>query len=384
MNYCGAAGAAMITLDIEHANMAIFELAIISDFKEAECIKEGLDPTPIQEASIKSIFDSIFKSFDKLINKIDDIFSGFIAKFENYIDKDIKPFVDKYRDKINKKSNFNGMKAWFQEPLNNTGGFHPYVYGEEYFVAIASHTKIDYVMDLMKNGKPMPVVGIVDDFADRFLSNVLGKQTNAKSFQYDLHTVMYGKLEKKNNWTKKDISKIMDRLYSSDDVIKDLKEINASLKKQINDAADRIFNDRKTILDNLKKDDNDGSISMKPMHIISKEKKDPRSKYITTNVPTDKMTIKDKTEFRVVSNVAQNMLLLMQNESYAHQKAISVFCKAVMAEAKWGLVQDRRIFAQAVGYSPKNESALLAEAMGDVAQWECESYFEDAEVLGVM
>ena len=54
----------------------------------------------------------------------------------------------------------------------------------------------------------------------------------------------------------------------------------------------------------------------------------------------------------------------------------------VMAEAKWGLAQDRRIFAQAVGYSPKNESALLAEAMGDVAQWECESYFEEAEVLG--
>ena len=372
--YCGAAGAAMAALEGQYNSMAIFESAIASDFQEAMALKEGQDIEALQEAGIKGMFEAIINFLKKLGDKIKSLFTKFIAKMESYMKKDTKAFVEKYRAQVNKKANFKDMKAKFSKPLITNG--HAYIWNKDYII---NHLNItDYESNPDKDDDTYDA----DDQIDKFLTTSLnGKSTSRKEFHNDLHDLMYDTEEIKDDWNLGDINDVMSRLVDADKAISNLKSKNDSLQTQIKKIIADISKDQSKVSTAKFETDGNGKSSIAKRHGAAF---DGNKKYVQTDNP--KMyhisQSNDKAGFDKDRNKVQIMLANMQKRANAHQTAILTYCSGVMAEAKWGLAQDRRIFAQAVGYSPKNESALLAEAMGDVAQWECESYFEEAEVLG--
>ena len=375
--YCGAAGAAMAALEGQYNNMAIFESAIASDFQEAIALKEGQDIEALQEAGIKGMFEAIINFLKKLGDKIKSLFTKFIAKMESYMKKDTKAFVEKYRTQVNKKANFKDMKAKFSKPLNSGSG-HAYIYGKDYEINLDVD---DLLIDKDIKAKDDDNFDS-SDFIDEQLSTALNHSTTKKEFQKDLHDIMYDSEEIKNDWNLGDINDVMNRLVGADKAISNLKSKNDSLQDQIKKIiADISKSQNKMANSKYDKDTTDLNI----YHGYFNTKSINDKKYKTTRDVENSNganRFKDKEEFSNIRNEFQIALSNLQKRANAHQTAILTYCSGVMAEAKWGLAQDRRIFAQAVGYSPKNESALLAEAMGDVAQWECESYFEEAEVLG--
>ena len=373
--YCGAAGASMAALEGQYNNMAIFESAIASDFQEAMALKEGQDIEALQEAGIKGMFEATINFLKKLGDKIKSLFTKFIAKIESYMKKDTKSFVEKYRTQINKKANFKDMKAKFSNPLNPGSG-HAYVWGKDY------ELRLD-ITDTLK-GKSVYGGALDDDNfdasdeIDKYLTKALGHSTTKKEFQKDLHDLMYDTEEIKDDWNLNDINAVMSRLVDADKTISNLKSKNDSLQNQIKKIIADISK-QQTSMATAKYDDKNKSLSVSNRgYTLDSDDK----KYKFNKTGKYETSPGNKDSFDNYRSTLQIALANMQKRANAHQTAILTYCSGVMAEAKWGLAQDRRIFAQAVGYSPKNESALLAEAMGDVAQWECESYFEDAEVLG--
>lgn len=363
--YCGAAGAAMAALEGQQNDMTIFEMAIASDFQEAMAIKEGRDIEALQEASLSGMWEAIKNFFKKLGDKIKSLFTAFIAKMESYMKKDTKAFVEKYRSAINQKANFKGMKAKFSNPKLNG-----YVWDKDYDMddlSIDKYRKDEDDFD-------------VDDFIDVQLKKALkGTSTTKKDFQKDLHDQLYESEEVKDDWSLNDISATMSRLVAADKAISDLKSRNESLQAQIKKVISNISKEQTKVSKAKYDTDGGGKSGISLIHNMTKN----GNKYSAGQTGDYNISnAGDKTGFDTDRNAVQIALANMQKRASAHQTAILTYCSGVMAEAKWGLSQDRRIFAQAVGYSPKNESALLAEAMGDVAQWECESYFEDAEILG--
>ena len=373
--YCGAAGAAMAALEGQYNNMAIFESAIASDFQEAIALKEGQDIEALQEAGIKGMFEAIINFLKKLGDKIKSLFTKFIAKMESYMKKDTKAFVEKYRAQVNKKANFKNMKAKFSKPLN-TGSGHAYVWKKDYELDLK--IKNLFVNDSVYNGARDDDNFDMSDEIDRCLSIALGNSTTKKEFQNDLHDLMYDTEEIKDDWNLNDINNVMSRLVDADKAISNLKSKNDSLQNQIKKIIADISK-QQTSIATAKYDSKNDSLDIDARSYTLKTKGNKKYEIEKGGQYSTSVT---KDTFDKHRGILQIALANMQKRANAHQTAILTYCSGVMAEAKWGLAQDRRIFAQAVGYSPKNESALLAEAMGDVAQWECESYFEEAEVLG--
>ena len=372
--YCGAAGAAMAALEGQYNNMAIFESAIASDFQEAMALKEGQDIEALQEAGIKGMFEAIINFLKKLGDKIKSLFTKFIAKMESYMKKDTKAFVEKYRAQVNKKANFKDMKAKFSNPID-TGGTHAYVWSKDYDITGLNMDSFESNPD--KDDDTYDA----EDQVDNYLTAALNSHsTSKKEFQKDLHDLMYDSEEIKDDWNLNDISAVMGRLVDADKAISNLKSKNDSLQNQIKKIIADISKEQTKVSTAKFEDSGKGQKSVTRSYgaTLNGKKYNPTRGNSDWNISQ----ADNKEAFSNDRNKVQMMLANMQKRANAHQSAILTYCSGVMAEAKWGLAQDRRIFAQAVGYSPKNESALLAEAMGDVAQWECESYFEDAEVLG--
>lgn len=353
--YCGSIGAAMANIEAQQNDFALFEAALRCDFNEAIALKEGAEEiVPLQEASLKGIGDAIVKFLTKLGEKIKSIFTSFMAKFDSYLKKDTKAFAQKYAQVVGAKTSFKHMKAKWSEPKTNS-----YVYENDYTFLLSLDTT-DAKAEFVK-----------EEYIEERLGKVLdGSSVTTKDFQKELHSKMYKDEEVKEDWTKDDMKTIYNRLVSGDKPISELKRKNEVLQTAIKKAIASIDKDvtnlsRKTAFDS-KNDrvrvDYHGSFGSD----------DPKNNRSTTAELND-----DK-----LSNLQKRMGILQQM-AVAEQTAITTYCSATFNEAKWGLAQDRRLYAQAAAFNPNryHEDASLIEAIGETAEYECLSDFDAMEIL---
>jgi hypothetical protein len=162
----------------------------------------------------------------------------------------------------------------------------------------------------------------------------------------------------------------------ADKVIQNLESRNSSLQNTIKKLIADIEKQQNTVAKQFPVKDGDsvkvgghGTFSMN-RKTVDNEKKD-----YSYTAATDQDSNEDKDSLSSI----QIRLGVVQQKAYAEQSAILTYCSAIMNEAKWGLAQDRRIFAQAVAFSPKHEA--YAQAVGDEAQGLTEAYFERAELF---
>jgi hypothetical protein len=144
--------------------------------------------------------------------------------------------------------------------------------------------------------------------------------------------------------------------------------------EKANKAIDKIFSDTLKEIGKLQnilvkaapfKDDNEIHIKQ---HVVGKDSEDTENK-IAYNAKGSKA---DKEGSMKRANMSYKIVSIQQS-------VMTRMCAAVLTEAKFGIAQSRRIFAQAAAFNAKSikEDAILIEAVGDAAQWEIMSSFND-------
>lgn len=356
--YCGSIGAAMAAIDGQMNDFALFEAALKYDFTEAMALKEDADIEPLQEASLKGMIDRIIEFLKKLGSKIQALFTSIMAKLDSYIKKDSKAFVEKYEKKLPGKS-YKGMKAKYSAPKKDG-----YVYDTL------------YLFDLSTSGVNLDKEFNRDDIIEEALGSAVDEsKCSPKEFSKKVHEKLYENEVEKDNWDLGDFTKIGARLKNSTKPMETLKKENDSLQNSI----------KKVIADIQKAKNQMGEkYSVSGTSDISgvntrfgAEYDTSKGTYSNTasSVPGSGKGVSGETVSKM-----QQKLGRLQQEATAHQSAISTYCSGIMSEAKWGIAQDRRVFAQAVAFHALKEDAILAEAVGDVAEQECLSAFEEMEI----
>lgn len=362
--YVGTIGAGIALIEGYQNDFAMFQAGISGDFAEIAAMQEGADLLPLQEASIKGFFDKLIEFFKKLGAKIKAIFTTFAAKLSSYFTKDNKTFVKKYEKVVlGGGRDYSKMKAKYAEPLKGT-----YVYPNRYhdFTISASTTSVTGDFDRDEAIKDALSVGLPELNA-----------AEISEISENMHDLMYGDEEEKDDWNMGDMNAIANRLRNGSKAISEIEKTN----KNLQDTIKKVISDINKSQTNFAKklptagntvtlaadDDVASSYGVKTGADSKKYEKGTSTKYNSGGLTIDSV---------------QKKLTRMQSIASAHQSVILAFCSAVMKEAKFGIAQDRRIFAQAASFKnvTKEDTDLLA-AIGEAVDFETESDFEAMEFI---
>lgn len=359
--YVGTIGAGIALVEGYQNDFALFQAGISGDFAEIAAMQEGADLLPLQEASIKGFFDKIIEFFKKLGAKIKAIFTTFAAKLSSYFTKDNKTFVKKYEKVVlGAGRDYSKMKAKYAEPKNKGS----YVYPHEYAAITITGDGFDKDFDR-------------DEAIETALRNGISHlgASEISEISEKMHEQMYEDEEVKDDWNMGDMNAIATRLKNGSKTISDIEKKNTSLQNAI----------KKAIADCNKAQTN---FSKKlPSSGDSVELKDGDGVFGSVGISKDGNKYSNTKGSNRVSSGAnientQKELTRMQSNASAHQSVILAFCSAVMKEAKFGIAQDRRIFAQAASFrNVTKEDADLLAAIGEAVDFETESDFEAMEIV---
>lgn len=354
--YCGSIGAAIANVDGIMNDYELFEAAVKYDFNETLALKEeGVDIFPLQEASVSDIVDRIVEFLKKLGSKVQALFTNIMAKLESYLNKDTKKFVTNYEGKLTGKT-FTGMKAKYAAPSGEG-----YIFNHDYHMNISVTTA-----DAGEFNR--------DEFISETLGAIVGGgKASSKEFKEKVHKALYGEESTKEDWSLDDIKKIANRLKSADAPLKALKARNDALQASIKKVIGEISKAKKGM--KAGKGDNTDVSGVNTSFSVKSDGEGASSS--SKGSASHKKATSD-TVSKLQANLAR-----AQKEATAHQSAIMTFCSTIFNEAKWGISQDRRVFAQAVAFNnlkDQKKDTSVAEAVAELAQYECESDFEDMEV----
>lgn len=348
--YCGTVGAGIALVEGYENDMALFTASIQADFSETAAIKEGADLEPLQEASIAGAGQALKNFFVKLGAKIKSIFMAFISKIESYMGTDTKKYVERYRKQVFNGKGFDKMKAKYSEPTHDT-----YQNGKMFSditINISDAANITNTEDLR------------EDTINEYLSAcVEGTVDGAKEFAEKYHEECFKDEEVKDNWSVESINTIANRLVSNQKLLTEVRKKNDSLQSSIKKVIVAID---KEVVNVAKKFPEKGSTQSSTQQQYK----------VASDANTGKYSFDDgKTgngSHSGSNTDLQKALGKAQIQASAIQAAIMTYSQCLFKEIKFGLAQDRRIYAQAVAYHSRNlkEDASLLEAIGEAAEWD--------------
>lgn len=362
--YVGSIGAGIALVEGYQNDFALFQAGIYGDFQEMAAIKEGVgDIVALQEFSIKGVFDKIIEFFKKLGAKIKAIFTSFAAKLGQYFTKDNKTFVKKYRKVIFAAGrDYSNMKVKYAEPN-----------GSSYITDV---TYEDINISKNRQEKEWDRDNAIEEILKSNLKS-LGA-SDIGEIKERLHEKMYKDEEVKDDWTLGDLSTIATRLEGGNKAISDIETANKKLQNTIKKVIAEIekmqksFTNASTSKDNLGKYGKDDNVTIGVSGVTQGDTAG------TVSRQGHKYDDFDKTGMEL----EQKRLNYMQNMASVHQSIIMAFCSAIMAEAKFGIAQDRRVWAQAASFRNVNkEDADLLAAIGEATDFETESDFDQMEFV---
>ena len=310
-------------------DQAIFEAVITNDFREAAgLLTESADI--INEAG--NFIDKIKKFLMDCWEKVKGIFKSFIVKINNVIIRDNKEFVNKYKREVLSKD-LSKMKYKWAEPTDKFFGANG---GKVITVdEVAKAVNTLYLAATLTDSEK-ELEKIEDDInSGDLLEELLG--TDPATFDKDFHEKCFDDVEIKEGLNTSDLSKIMAMLINSSDALKGVKKCETACNKFFNDMFRSVDKTRNELLKKVP-GDNAAALTLKRQNIGYK---------------------------------------IIQISQTANTKIIN----AIMRETKYHIAQCRRVFAQAAAYNPRSvrENALLIEAVGEAAEYEIMSSFEDYE-----
>ena len=312
-------------------DQAIFEAVITNDFREAAgLLTESADI--INEA--RNFTDRVKEFLMKCWEKVKGIFKSFIVKINNVIIRDNKEFVNKYKREVLSKD-LSKMKYKWAKPTDKFFGAKG---GDVVNVdEVAKETNTRFMEATLEDSEPELEKTEDDINSGALLKEILDNDPD--TYNEDFHKACFYDVKIEEGLNTSELSKIMAMLINSSDALKGVKTCETSCNKYFNLMFRTVDSARNALLKKVPGDDA-AALSLKRQNIGYK-----------------------------IIQVAQT----------ANTKIIS----AVMRETKYHIAQCRRVFAQAAAYNPKSvrvrENALLIEAVGEAAEYEIMSSFEDYE-----
>lgn len=310
-------------------DQAIFEAVITNDFREAAgLLTESADI--INEAG--NFIDKVKEFLKKCWEKVKGIFKSFIVKINNVIIRDNKEFVNKYKREVLSKD-LSKMKYKWAEPTDKFFGANGGKVIDVDELAKKTNTRF---MEATLTDSEKELEKIEYDINSGALLEELLKN-DPDTFDKDFHEKCFNYVEIKEGLDTSDLSKIMAMLVNSSDALKGVKTCETACNRYFNLMFRTIDNARNAL---LKQDPGDNAAAL---------------------------TLKRQ-------NIGYKIVQISQT---ANTKIIN----AIMRETKYHIAQCRRVFAQAAAFNPKSvrENALLIEAVGEAAEYEIMSSFEDYE-----
>lgn len=350
-NYIGSVGALQMTLENYQNDQAIFEAVLGMDFAEAQAVNEGVEVEVFTEASVGGFIDKIKEFIKKAWEKIKGLFQTFITKFNNVVMRDNKAFVDKYKKAVLTKDLSKMKYKWSKKKIDKI----------EITDSDLTKRADDCISIMKKDTKQM------EDHLEKLndgtiLENILkdflkGNSTDAKSFKKDLHEYYFEDEDEEEGLKSTDLTEIITTL-SDKKLLSSIEKSKKNVDKYFNNLLSAINKLNNTIQKDVPSDKNTSK-----SHKLNANGKDLYD-----------VNYKEKRGDVQVSRL---------NTLYKHvsvtQTAVNMYTGGILAEAKFHVAQCRRVFAKAAAFNPKavKENAILIQAIGEAAEYEIMSTFED-------
>ena len=344
--YAGTVGCGLAIVEGYQNDLALFTAAVEHDITEMHYLKEGYDVVSLQEASISGMWAAVKEFFKKLGAKIKSIFTAFIAKIESYFTKDLKGFVKKYEKNLNGKD-FEDMKVRYANLKSGIDGYQKKdVYPD--FDAVANYMKVQ------PEDAPER-----EDLIKKFYNDAATNSVdNAKDFDEWYHEQLFDDEEERDDWDTTKVRAIATRLTEQTKVVKNTKDKQDKLLRDIGKVIKDIEKEQKRIGDRWKEDKQGVGTG------LGSYKNDFKADIDNTNRSTSGTVEPDNKNVGVRSakadlNNATKAVNRLRTEAGVYQEVVLHICQTVMKEIKFGIGQDKKVFTKAVAYKTVKEETLL-------------------------
>lgn len=343
-NYIGSVGALQMTLECYQNDQAIFEAVLGMDFQEAAAVNEGVELDVYTEA-VGGFADKIKEFVKKSWEKIKGLFQTFLTKFNSVVMRDNKAFVEKYKRTVITKDLSKMKYKWSQPKENRLAELKLSDAEIEVSDAIlaAKGGEQEKINDELSSG----------DYLDNLLTGLIAENTDSKSFSKDFHSAMFED-EYKEEGLKSDRLNTIINILTEKKIISDIEKS----KKNIDKYFSKVLRDIDKAISGIEK-----NFPSKSDETV-KYDAGAAGKNQYKKSEAGKEASKLNTIYRVVSTT---------------QTAINMYCSRYIEAKKFEIKQARAVFAKAASFNPKavKESAILAEAAFEAAEYEVMSSFED-------
>ena len=370
--YHGEIGAAIAMIEGYQNDMALFNGIIMTDFQESALIHEGASAEEVyvlQEGALSGAWEKIKQFFKKLGEKIKGIFHAFIAKMDSVFMKDANAFYKKYIKDINQKKSWKDFKCKVKPVKVNTGevalGFDDGNGVKSLSIQEGDKKALDNWDSEIEYEKV--VAGYVSKLAGKGIQN-------STEFKKEYMETIFDDEEVKDDWNSSDITGGYVGTFLKDkETLKTIEKANKETEKAIKNIIAAIEKEQS----DLAKIDRteyskivDGKSTVAGVKRTSSYTSDKEAKHVAGD------GIVDRSEGSLDSySVKVN---LTHKKATVIQEVFNAYAAASVEAYKECCAQARRVFAAAVAFSPKNENAELAAAIGDVA------YYEAVDLMDTM
>jgi hypothetical protein len=356
-SYFGDVASFQMMMESTQNDQAIFDSIITNDFKEAASVHEGVELELVTEGA-GEFMDKIKELIKKAWEKIKGMFKSFLTKFNSVIMRDNKAFVEKYKKEVLTK-NLSKLKFKYSEPITSAspaGSLDDTYKLIRAGLAKVASNDLDKLTEDLDSG----------DYADSLYAEACSG-SDSKTFNKDFHEMNFKDEEEVEGLESGVLSAMIAELTSSAKALTDLEKASKAVDKIFNDTLKEIGKLQNILVKAAPFKDDEGAASG-TNHVVNKD-----SKGVEGHV---QYTTKGSKENKEGSMKRANMSYKIVS---IQQTVMTRMSAAILTETKFSIAQSRRVFAQAAAFNAKSikEDAILIEAVGDAAQWEIMSSFND-------
>jgi len=373
--YDAVTGCATAMLEVHQNDMALFNAAIMEDFKEVAAMNEGV--TVLNE-SASDVLNKIKEIFKKLLQKIKGIFNAFIAKLSQTFGS-AESVYNKYKKQIsayNKWGKFEVKK--FREVKGKGSVLDKLVEVGKYANTINYSTVADSFTDKVDlNKESIDTDDINQALIDRRIKDSSLKSDlddDFKNMDVAFMDAVYEDEDTKDDWNVSDILGGNIGTLLEKNAGKKFKENIEAANKNLNDVISKIIED----LDKeaLKINDAAGAANRKETDKAEYTSKsigassgdmgnNGKQKYTKTTSELGGSVTGSKELSQSIAN--------LQKVAAQEQTLITSFTSARLKATKFAIAQARRVWSSAAAYSStehKNEGVEFYTAIGEAAEYD--------------
>ena len=378
--YDATVGCATAMLEAQQNDMALFNAAIIEDFKEVAAVNEGVE---VLNESAKDVLLKVKEIFMKLLQKIKGIFQAFLAKLAGTFSSS-ESLYKKYEMQIAKYNNWKNFKVKaFREcktdvlkKIESVGTYD----ANSFVYSIDGNSKNEF-----KDIKDFDKEEIIERLVSVRLNRELASEVDSdlKNMNEAFMNTVFEDSDSKDEWT---VSEIISGNIGS--LLK--KGAGDKFKANIEKANTSLTTTMNKIIKELDKE----SVKIHDASGKANADKTPRKGYSTTAVSMDSSnngkynkykaskidignTITDTKELEALSKVIGDI----QRIATIEQTLILSFTAARINTVKFAIAQARKVWSSAAAYSStehKNEGYEFYTAIGEATAYD---FMTDIEAI---